>query len=233
MKHPPSSFFLVIQVGVIVCITVLVVWFFFQLRPSILPVPTLQSSLHTLLESSAPAVVMIINQEKIIGVGSCINERTIITSKHLIHSGQRYSVRFSDKNTSWVTPIFLSEESDIALLWSDRPCTSFLETISSQALLKPGDFVVAYWALPTSSVFISHFGSISALDQYVSIDDQSLKGLILTDIPFQAWYSGWPLLNLQGELIGIHTAYASRENIWWSTPIDASLLVELQKNVTS
>lgn len=58
-----------------------------------------------------------------------------------------------------------------------------------------------------------------------------MRGLIVTDIPFQGGYSGAPLFNLRGELIGIHTAFGVGENVGWSTPVDQKLLTDWKKSL--
>lgn len=67
MKHSHSSFSLVLQVAAIMFATVLVVLVFFRIRPSVLPPLTLQESLHTVIERSTPATVMIVDDQGIIG----------------------------------------------------------------------------------------------------------------------------------------------------------------------
>lgn len=41
----------------------------------------------------------------------------------------------------------------------------------------------------------------------MKVGDTILTGLIVSDIPFQAGYSGGPLLSDDGEIIGVHTVY--------------------------
>lgn len=66
MKHSPSSFSLVVQVGAIMLATVLVVLIFFRIRPSVLPPLTLQESVRSVLEKTSPAVVMIVGDRGVI-----------------------------------------------------------------------------------------------------------------------------------------------------------------------
>jgi S1-C subfamily serine protease len=44
-------------------------------------------------------------------------------------------------------------------------------------------------------------------DATVKVGDNVVTGLIVSDIPFQAGYSGGPLVNRRGEIIGVHTVY--------------------------
>lgn len=67
MKHSPSSFSLVLQVGAIMLATLLVVLIFFRIRPSVLPPLTFQESVHAAISKNAPATVMIVDDVGIIG----------------------------------------------------------------------------------------------------------------------------------------------------------------------
>jgi hypothetical protein len=67
MKHSPSSFSLVLQVGAIMLATLLVVLVFFRIRPSVLPPLTVQESVHDVISKNTPATVMIVDESGIIG----------------------------------------------------------------------------------------------------------------------------------------------------------------------
>lgn len=62
------------------------------------------------------------------------------------------------------------------------------------------------------------------MDQTVRFGTSTITGLLLTDIPFQPGYSGSPLVNLRGELIGIHTAFGGERQLGWSTPVDEEMI---------
>lgn len=224
MKHPPSSFSLVLQVGAIMFATVLVVLVFFRIRPSVLPPLTLQESVHAVIERMAPATVMIVDDQGIIGGWVLVDVSTVLTSKHILQIGKKYAVRLSDNEIAWGTPVALHPDLDLALLALDQEHASFAHPIASQASLRAGDFVLGFGTLPQARSFIHHFGIISEVAASLTLGNRTLEWLILTDIPLQAWYSGAPLFNLRGELIGINTAFGVGENVGWSTAVDRAVL---------
>jgi len=66
-------------------------------------------------------------------------------------------------------------------------------------------------------------GVVSAVERDIKIEEGFwLRGLIQTDAPINPGNSGGPLLNINGELIGINSAIrAEAENIGFAIPVDA------------
>ncbi len=228
MKHSPSSFSLVLQVGAIMLATLLVVLVFFRIRPHVLPSLTFQESVHAAISKNAPATVMIVDDVGIIGGWVVIDSTMILTSKHLVEIGKRYGIRFADNDIVWWSPVALHPELDLALILIEKPYSHIAQIVTSSTSLRPGDFVIAGGVLPQMQSFTHHFGIISATNATLTIQKQ-MRGLILTDIPFRGAYSGWPLFNLRGELIGIHTAFGVDGNVGWSTPVDQGLIGDWKK----
>ncbi len=119
---------------------------------------------------------------------------------------------------------------DLALIFIEKPYSSAAQIISSSSSLRAGDFVIAGGVLPQIQSFTHHFGIISSTDATLTLQKQ-MRGLILTDIPFRGAYSGGPLFNLRGELIGIHTAFGVDGNVGWSTPVDQRMMADWQKTL--
>lgn len=64
-------------------------------------------------------------------------------------------------------------------------------------------------------------GVVSALDRRLDVDGQSLHGLIQTDAPIESAWSGGPLVDANGAVIGITTDLAGgRAGFGFATPID-------------
>lgn len=185
MKHSPSSFSLVVQVGAIMLATVLVVLIFFRIRPSVLPPLTLQESVRFVLEKTSPATIMIVGDRGVIGGGVLIDASTVLTSRHLVQIGQRYGIRFADNEILWASPLALHPDRDLALLSIEKKSPHFIHPITSQALLRKGDFVLAHGVLSQIPSFVHHFGIISDTQATLTVGDKRMNGLVLTDIPFQ------------------------------------------------
>lgn len=232
MKKSPFSFSLLFPTTSIVLMIFFVVFIIFSLRPSS-PTPNLQDQIHVTQGTVSRATVMIVGKEGITGAGVIIDEKgTILTSKHLVQMGERYGIRFADKEIEWARPVSLHPTLDLALLTLEtHKKRSFVPVIASQVFLRPGDLVVASGTLPESQSFVSHLGMLSAINQSLHVGDKTFTGLLLTDIPLQAGYSGGPLVNLRSELIGIDTAYETGGHVGWSTPVDAYFLREWRKDL--
>ncbi len=185
MKHSPSSFSLVLQVGAIMLATLVVVLIFFRIRPSVLPPLTLQESVQSVLEKTSPATVMIVDDRGVIGGGVMIDSTTVLTSKHLLQIGKRYGIRFADDEIVWGSPLALHPDLDLGLVVLEKEYVSFAHPITSQALIKKGDFVIAHGIISQIPSFVRHFGIISDTQTNLVIGDKIIHNLILTDIPFQ------------------------------------------------
>lgn len=177
MKQSPSSLSLVLQVVSVMIVTLLVVLIFFRMRPSVTPPLSIQESVHNIIDTISPAVVMIVNKDGISGTGIMIDrEGTILTSKHLITAGERYGIRFADNEIEWARTLALHPTLDLALLKLEiRHATTEIPIIASQTLLQTGDFVVAFGVLPSSPSFITHFGILSQMHQSLTVGNQNLS----------------------------------------------------------
>jgi serine protease Do len=176
------------------------------------------------------AVVMILDEGGIIGTGTLIDAQTVLTSKHFLVEGKRYGVRFSDSSLASVVSLTLHPNLDLALLSLlslDSPYRTQYPQISSQkpSLQTP---VIAFGTHTQDATISEHRGVVLSQDERVEIGDNLFTGLLLTDIAFQSGYSGGPLMNLRGEIIGVHTAYESSGKSGWSTPINTVILHQLR-----
>lgn len=177
MKKISPSLVPILQVGSIMVITLLVVLIFFRMRPSILPVPTLQESVYNTIDIISPAVVMIVDRDGISGAGLIIDTQgTILTSKHLIQTGARYGIRFANNDIEWARPLAFHPTLDLALMKLEvTHTTPQVAIISSQALLRSGDFVLAFGALPSSQSFMTHFGILSEMNQSLTVGQKNFS----------------------------------------------------------
>lgn len=174
------------------------------------------------------AVVMILDREGIIGTGTLIDPETVLTSKHFLVAGERYGVRFSDSSLGGVASLTIHPTLDLALLRLDTRYEAEYPCISRQ---KPSweASVVAFGTQIQDATIVERRGIILGQDATVKVGDNVVTGLIVSDIPFQAGYSGGPLLNRRGEIIGVHTVYETRGQSGWSTPITREILSQLEK----
>ncbi len=104
--------------------------------------------------------------------------------------------------------------------------------------LKTGDsnkVKVGNWVIAIGNPFgLDHtvtVGVISAKGRPISVENRSYKNLLQTDASINPGNSGGPLLNLNGEVVGINTAVAQAQGIGFAIPINTakSILPDLIK----
>src|SRR5438309_2232235 len=128
--------------------------------------------------------------------------------------------------TSCLSPAWGHHDSDLALLKIDvaRPLPTMPLGTSSDLMV--GETVIAignaYGYEHTVTV-----GVISALKRDVTLNKEiSYKQLIQTDAAINPGNSGGPLLNVNGELIGVNVAIrAGAQGIGFAIPVDSMLRV--------
>lgn len=144
-----------------------------------------------------------------IGTGVVVNDAgVILTALHVIKSADRYVVVFANGTKSRATVIMQQPENDLAALQpEEHPDELQPAVLASTAGLRPGDRVVAtgfpFGIGPSVSA-----GVVSGLKR--EFDDplkhQKLTNLIQFDAAVNPGNSGGPLVNRDGEVVGIVTA---------------------------
>lgn len=156
------------------------------------------------------------------GTGVILDGRGyILTNHHVVDKVQGIEVHLAD-GTSYPAKVVQNDESmDLAMIKVDagRPLPAV--TIGASADLMVGETVItignAFGYENTVSV-----GIVSALKRNVTLsDDQVYRNLIQTDACINPGNSGGPLVNIDGELIGINVAVrAGAQGIGFALPID-------------
>lgn len=168
------------------------------------------------------------------GTGVVVSEDgDILTNWHVIGGGTSVRVTLYDgtEHTAQLVGGFPSD--DIALIrLVDRPSVVPAE-LGSSSSIRVGDEVVAIGnALNLGGMPSVTRGIVSALDRTIQTPEITLRGLIQTDAAINPGNSGGPLLNTQGQVIGINTAIISdAQNIGFAIPIDSvkPLIEELRQ----
>lgn len=79
--------------------------------------------------------------------------------------------------------------------------------IDSQALLERGDTILSFGALAINSSFAVSQGIISDTHQKLAINNSdNTDYFIQTDVNAQSGFSGGPLIDERGQVIGVNTA---------------------------
>jgi serine protease Do len=167
-----------------------------------------------------------------IGTGFIIDKSGhIITNNHVVQDADKIKVKLKDEREFEARIIGRDPQTDLALIkieakGGDLPVAS----LGRSADLKVGQWVVAV-------------GSPFGLEQTVTAGIVSAKGRVIgsgpydnfiqTDASINPGNSGGPLLNLNGEVVGINTAIiAHGQGIGFAIPIDmaAQIVGQLKEN---
>jgi S1-C subfamily serine protease len=158
------------------------------------------------LDSEPPPVNQISDSGK--GTGFVIkDDGTILTNYHIVAGAKRIEVTFADGMVSPAQVISAQPERDLALLQPSRiPDDLPAVTMAAAGQLAPGDLVVAV-GFPFAMGLSVSAGIVSGLDRTFTIPGRKpLKGLIQFDAAVNPGSSGGPLLNQNGEVVGVVTA---------------------------
>ncbi len=156
------------------------------------------------------------------GTGVVIDPRGyILTNYHVVQDVLQIQVTTADRQTATATLLAHDPESDLALL--KIPTRQPLQTIplgtSSDLMLAETVAAVgnAYGYDNTVTV-----GIISHLNRTVQVNENQIyRNLIQTDAPINPGNSGGPLINLDGEVIGINVAMrVGAQGIAFAIPIN-------------
>ncbi len=142
-----------------------------------------------------------------VGSGVIIDDKgTILTNLHVAASAEHLKVIFSDGTVSDAEVVGAQPEDDLAVLQPKTlPDDMKPATLASTKGLMPGDMVVAtgfpFGIGPSVSA-----GVVSGLKrEYMSEGKTKLKNLIQFDAAANPGNSGGPLVNKEGEVVGIVT----------------------------
>ncbi len=166
------------------------------------------------------------------GTGMILSETgEILTNAHVVTGATSIKVTLDGETTARDADLLGADPpSDVAIikLRGTTGLQNRVVRLGSSESLKVGDSVVAIGnalALPGGPTVTQ--GIVSALDRSLSDRNQQLSGLIQTDAAINPGNSGGPLVNANGEVVGINTAViqgtgrALAQNIGFAIAIDS------------
>ena len=159
------------------------------------------------------------------GVGSGViynSNGWILTNKHVVEGGDKFDVELKDGRVLAGTVYGIDTLTDLAIVKVEGTGLPTAAIGESDAL-KVGQLVVAIGSpLGTYSNSVTS-GIVSATGRSITTEGSTkpLNNLIQTDAAINPGNSGGPLLDADGNVIGINTAIASGSNgIGFAIPID-------------
>jgi S1-C subfamily serine protease len=151
------------------------------------------------------------SDEESLGAGVIVNaDGAILTARHVIAGASSIKVTFVDGTDSAAEVVSEQPENDIAVLQADQaPGVIVPAVLGSTGGLHVGDeaFAIGH---PLGLISSLSAGVISGLDRSIPLGNgTSLQGLIQFDAAVNRGNSGGPLLDRNGQVIGIVTAIAN------------------------
>ena len=151
----------------------------------------------------------------------------VLTNNHVIGKApaNQITINISDGRILKPTRVWADPESDIALLAVTDSETLIAATLGDSDKMRVGQWVLAFGSPFGLNQTVTH-GIISARERgQVSLGSTiRIKDFLQTDAAINPGSSGGPLVNLDGEVIGINTAIASpsgsNSGIAFSIPIN-------------
>jgi S1-C subfamily serine protease len=206
-----------------------------QVMASATPPPSVASQVYASIQ---PSVVFIETEQAVggkteggSGSGVVLDQQgDILTSLHVVKGADKINVMFADGNTAAGTIVTQEPDKDIAVLNVDAsPQELVPATMGDPNSLQVGDEAIVV-GNPFGLIDSTSDGVISGLNRSFKLPNtnQTVGGLIQFDAAVNPGNSGGPLLNRNGEVVGIVTALANPTDqkvfigIGFAVPIDVA-----------
>jgi serine protease Do len=166
---------------------------------------------------------------KILGTGIIMSaDGYVMTSAHVIRHDSSITVTLPNKQRLPAEIIGRDRFSDLAVI-KVKAQNLKVPKFGEPSSLRPGDWAIAIGS-PLGFEHSVSLGIISALNR--SINDPAFHSridLIQTDVALNPGSSGGPLMNINGEIVGVNTAIrADAQGIGFSIPVDEARKVAKQ-----
>ncbi len=161
-------------------------------------------------------------QVPVLGSGFVVHEDGfIVTNAHVVQNVSRIKVVFSDGREFQASVVSADAGKDLAILAVRADSKLPFIALGRSNDLMIGETVIAIGNPYGYSNTVTS-GVVSATGRDIQVTEGYwLRGLIQTDAPINPGNSGGPLLNVNGQLIGITTAIrAEAQNIGFAIPVD-------------
>lgn len=154
------------------------------------------------------------------GSGVIISENgDVLTNNHVVNNAEEIVVTLNDGRKFNARVVGRDPFSDLAVLKMEGASRLKAAKLGTSSNLRPGEWVIAIGS-PLGFDHTVTLGIVSALSRQVPDINANVE-FIQTDAAINPGNSGGPLVNLNGEVIGINTAIAgSGQNIGFAIPVD-------------
>jgi serine protease Do len=153
----------------------------------------------------------------------------ILTNHHVVDGADDVTVRLKDRSEYTAKVVGSDQQSDVALLKIEAKGLPTV-TLGDSNALKPGQWVLAIGS-PLGLEYSVAAGIVSAVGRSNQFDSsQRYVPFIQTDVAINRGNSGGPLINLDGEVVGINSQILSTSG--GSIGLSFSIPINLVKTVT-
>ena len=144
----------------------------------------------------------------------------VVTNYHVVAGADRLTITLADEDAFQAEVVGLAPERDLAVLRMIDPPAGLVELpVGDSSELSVGRKVMAI-GNPFGFSHTVTTGVISAINRSIRAEDRVYHDFIQIDASINPGNSGGPLLNINGNLIGINTAiYAKAQGIGFAIPI--------------
>ena len=164
--------------------------------------------------------------ERDIGTGFIVGTNLIVTNKHVVSDGSAsYKVIDSQDKEYEVGKIYRDPINDLAIL-EVKGLPNVALPLGDSNTIRVGESVIAIGTALGEFRHTVTTGVISGLGRGIEAGDgfsriETLEGVIQTDAAINPGNSGGPLLNAQGQVVGVNVAVtAGAQNIGFAIPIN-------------
>ena len=168
------------------------------------------------------------------GSGVFFDERGyILTNNHVVNEATEVEVVLSSREHVDAEVVGVDADTDLAVLRVDPAEVGqmVVAPLGQTDVMRPGEWVIAIGS-PLGFQGSVTVGVVSALGRSLAIDSTTrLDDLLQTDAVINPGNSGGPLLNLQGEVVGINTAIIrgqQADGIGFSISMETAIPVSTQ-----
>ncbi len=161
------------------------------------------------------------------GTGIVIDERGyIITNHHVVEGVKKIQVTLAGGQSHTANLVSHDPRTDLAIIKITAKEPLACLTVGTSSDLMTGEPVIAVGNAFGYEHTVTR-GIVSALHRTVQVSDaQQYRDLIQTSAPINPGNSGGPLLNIDGEMIGINVAVrAGAQGIGFAIPIDIAMSI--------
>ncbi len=183
-----------------------------------------EQGVATVVEQTAPSVAQLLIHTDASSIRASAvvwrDDGLLLTSAHHIVGASEISVVLHDGRRLSGTLVGADLPTDVAVVSVDAN-DLVVAVLGSSSGLDVGSPTVAVGSPAGAGEPSMNTGVVSALQRRLDVDGRSLHGLIQTDAPTEPAWSGGPLIDAAGAVIGITTNMAGTSTMFgYATPID-------------